>query len=105
MSEKSPWTGAGEHQREVHTERDDLANRADRLGVLIAGADQAETEELRDLVQWQEERAVDDRRRAAERPANIRDTSGVTPAQVSERLREANEYRKRKAGPSPRKYY
>lgn len=100
---KSPWTPVAAPQREVAGERDDLMNRLDRLGVRVAGADECELSELRDITQWQEERAVEDREKARRRPANIQ--SDVPAEKISEGLREVNEYKRRRNSASPRKYW
>lgn len=51
-------------------EREELLNRLYTLRVLIPGARTMELQELRDLVQWQEERAEVDARKALLRRAH-----------------------------------
>jgi hypothetical protein len=72
--------------RPVHEERDELMNRLMRIKVMIPGAQRMELSELRDLVQWQEERHAVDIQKALWRPANR--PKKLTREQVQTGLRE-----------------
>jgi len=63
------WLPIRSQLRPVREERDLLLNRLVELRVLVPGAKDLELSELRDLVQWQEERKADDIKKALWRPA------------------------------------
>lgn len=56
--------------RPVLEERDELLNRLMRIRVIIPGAETMEIQQLRDYVQWQEERHAEDVKKLLWRPAH-----------------------------------
>jgi hypothetical protein len=65
------WLPLGAAPRHaVRDEREELMQRLRDIGVAVPGAAELEVQQLRDLVQWQEERAEADRRAALLRPAH-----------------------------------
>lgn len=64
------WLPIRSMLRPVQSERDELLNRLIEIRVIIPGAQEMEIQELRDLVQWQEERTAADAKKALWRPAN-----------------------------------
>ena len=63
-----PLSAAPKHA--ARDEREELQQRLRDIQVAIPGAGTMETPQLRDLVQWQEERAKEDARKALLRPVN-----------------------------------
>ena len=63
-----PLSAAPKHA--VRDDREELLQRLRDIQVAIPGAGSMETAQLRDLVQWQEERAREDARKALLRPVN-----------------------------------
>ena len=79
-----PLSAAPKHA--VRDDREELLQRLRDIQVAIPGAGSMEIQQLRDLVQWQEERAKEDERKALLRPVN--QPKKLSRTEVIEGLRE-----------------
>jgi hypothetical protein len=98
MQETQIWLPVGRPPRtDPHNERDVLMRRLWEINVYVADVEEADIVELRDIVQWQEERHAQDVAKARLRPA--RQTSTMTMEQTVEYLHELIKFRnERRAG-------
>src|SRR3990172_1539125 len=79
-----PLSAAPRHA--VRDHREELMQRLRDINVSVPGAEALDLSHLRDLVEWQEEQAGVDARKALERPAH--QPKGLPREQVIEGLRE-----------------